>query len=158
MCIISRFFPFVLVTLLAAPVMAQYKADTNQYRPSWLNKRSSTKEWGQKEQTIIYDGSGRQYMKKRGVYTEPRVVIDTITFSGEFAVINLNENRGRSLQRLTPSSVEKIFVKGIIPIITDSTASPPSYGWWINRELNQVTIQSSDNSDTRKVQVSYMVQ
>jgi len=126
---------------------------------SWLDQYGLQKEWMQaKEATVAYDGSGRRYMAKRGVQTEPRFAVDTVTFSGEFVTLDLNENRGRSLRTLTPSSADRIYVHGIIPIITDSTVSPPSYGWWINGELNQITIQSSDANDTRKVQVSYMVQ
>jgi len=106
----------------------------------------------------ISDGSGVPYEELRGQKNSPQMVTDTVRCSNGFGVLDLNAQRGRGRLSVVPSSSGDIHVFGIIPIITDSTQSVPTYGAWINRELNQLNIQSSDASDTRLVQVSFMVQ
>ena len=106
----------------------------------------------------MLDGSGVPYEGKRGQETNPKIVTDTVRCSNGFGVLDLNEQRGRGRLSVVPSSSNDIHVFGIVPIITDSTQAVPTYGAWINRELNQLNIQSSDASDTRLVQVSFMVQ
>jgi len=112
-----------------------------------------------KEMTLpISDGSGVPYEEIRGQKNAPQMVTDTVRCSDGFGVLDLNAQRGRGKLSVVPSSSDDIHVFGIIPIITDSTQDVPTYGAWINRELNQLNIQSSDTSDTRLVQVSFMVQ
>ena len=111
-----------------------------------------------KQHPAVFDGSGVPYEGVRGQKNTPQIVTDTVRCSNGFGVLDLNAQRGRGRLSVVPSSSNDIHVFGIIPIITDSTQSVPTYGAWINRELNQLNIQSSDASDTRLVQVSFMVQ
>jgi len=109
-------------------------------------------------QPAFYDGSGVPYEGIRGQKNAPKIVTDTVRCSDGFGSLDLNAQRGRGRLSVVPSSSGDIHVFGIIPIITDSTQAVPTYGAWISRELNQLNIQSSDASDTRLVQVSFMVQ
>lgn len=106
----------------------------------------------------VYDGSGVPYEGKRGQESNPKIVTDTVRLSDGFGSLGLNAQRGRGRLPVVPSSSNDIHVLGIVPIVTDSTQAVPTYGAWINRELDQLNIQSSDASDTRLVQVSFMVQ
>ena len=108
--------------------------------------------------TPLRNALGLPYQEVRGTQNAPTIVIDTVRCSNGFGSLALNTQRGRERQSVAPSSENDIHVLGIIPIISDSTQAVPSYGAWINRELNQLNIQSSDANDTRLVQVSFMVQ
>jgi len=148
--VFSRLFSFILVAFLVTPVMAQYKADTNQYRPSWLSKRAPTKEWGQKEQTIMYDGSGRQYMKKRGELMSPKLVIDSISFFDGVAVFNLNTQRGRGRTSLVARSEDDIHILSIYNVDVDSTV--------ISRTLDTIKVYSASAADDSRAEIKLMIQ
>jgi len=191
--VFSKLVLFILVALLAVPVVAQ--RDDQYLSGPWGKKKLSAEEVsamqkarekleeakkhdpsrvseafkelrdlmreisGQPKTPLsIYDGSGVPYEGKRGQESNPKIVTDTVRCSDGFGVLDLNAQRGRGRLSVVPSSSGDIHVFGIIPIITDSTQAVPTYGAWISRELNQLNIQSSDASDTRLVQVSFMVQ
>lgn len=146
----SKMFPFILVTLLAMPVVAQRKADTTQKPLSWLDRRGLTKEWQQKEQTIIYDGSGRQYKARRGDKMAPKKVVDSIKFFDGVAVFTLNIQRARGRTPLAARSENDIHILSIYDVDVDSTV--------ISRTLDTIKVYSASAADNSRAEIQLMVQ
>ena len=146
----SRLFSLILVALLITPVMAQYKADTNQYRPSWLDKSSLIKEWQTKEQMLYYDGSGQQYMQRRGELMSPKTVIDSISFFDGLAVFTLNTQRGRGKISLVARSEDDIHILSIYNVDVDSTV--------ISRTLDTIKVYSASAADDSRAEIKLMIQ
>jgi hypothetical protein len=130
--------------------MAQYKADTNQHRPSWLNRRSITQKWQPKERTVIYDGFGRQYKAKRGDKMEPKMVTDSISFFDGVAVFTLNAQRGRGRSRLVARSENDIHIESIYNVDVDSTIT--------SRTLDTIWVYSASAADNSRAEIKLMVQ
>jgi hypothetical protein len=143
-------FPFILVTLLAMPVVAQRKADTTQKPLSWLDRRGLTKEWQEKEGTVAYKGSGRQYKARRGDKMIPKMVIDSIKFFDGVAVFTLNAQRGRGRTRLVPRSENDIHILSIFNVDVDSTV--------ISRTLDTIRVYSGSAADDSRAEIKLMVQ
>jgi len=130
--------------------MAQYKADTNQHRPSWLDKSSLTKEWKPKEQMLYYDGSGQRYMQKRGEKMSPKTVIDSIGFFDGLAVFTLNTQRGRGRASLVARSEDDIHILSIYNVDVDSTV--------ISRTLDTIKVYSASAADDSRAEIKLMIQ
>jgi len=146
----SRWFPFILVILLAAPSVAQVKTDTNKYRPSWLDRRSLTKDSLQGIPIVIHNGLGQQYKEQRGEKMSPQLVVDSISFFDGLAVFALNTQRGRGRSSLVARSEDDIHVLSIHNVDVDSTV--------ISRTPDTIKVYSASAANDSRAEITLMVQ
>jgi hypothetical protein len=142
-------FTAVLWFSMTVPVAAEKDDNlmlTN--RKSWLHRHGLTKEWRQKEKPpAIYSAQGQQYKKVRGNHAEPKLVVDTLRFSGEGKALSLNRfPRGRR-ESVSATAANKLHLLSIQGITVDSTK--------LNRTFDSLTIYTTD---TALAEVVLMVQ
>ncbi|MHC4800081.1 MAG: hypothetical protein ACYTF1_25870 [Planctomycetota bacterium] len=74
----------LFVVILAVSALAEE-------RDSWLTWHGLEKQWRQKDRPpVVYSKTGEQRKEVRGVRNEPKLVVDTVRFSGGSALITLN--------------------------------------------------------------------
>jgi len=146
----NKLFPFILVVLLAVPVAAQRKADSTRIPPSWLDRRSPTKDSLRGIPIIIHNGLGQQYKEQRGEKMSPKLVIDSVSFFDGLAVFVLNSQRGRGRASLVARSEDDIHVLSIHNVDVDSTV--------ISRTLDTIRVYSASAANESSAQIMLMVQ
>ncbi len=125
---------------------------------SWMEDKQLVSEWKRDSVSALYTADGIPVVGVRGQKMEPIEIIDTVRMAGQYKTLELNEYRARKRVRVAGSSENTIRVRAITPIVEDSTKSAGYYTVQINRELNSITITSSNANDSSLLQVSLVIQ
>lgn len=101
----------------------------------------------------IFTGNGYVLAKVHGRTRRPKIVVDTVRFSGsKYASLNLNSTFGLGLHSVSATSINNIYVVAI-QLLEDSTATVNDYAVYPADQGRRLLIISSNANDSSKVSV-----
>lgn len=104
----------------------------------------------------IFNGDGHKIAKVFGQTRQPKIIVDTVRFAGQYVSLWLNRSFSLGRHSVNASSVDNIFVT-VTQLLTDSTKTVNYYAAMPTDGGRRVLIKSSNANDSSKVAVIMIV-
>ena len=99
-----------------------------------------------------FDSDGKPFSRVQNRYKEPKVVVDTVRFAGQYASLSLRTSFTTGNHAVSATSAASVFAM-ITPALDDSTKSLYYYGYSVTSDGARLIIKSSNANDSSKVVV-----
>lgn len=97
-----------------------------------------------------FDSRGKPFAKATSRSRVPKIIVDTITFSGQYVSIRLNSSFTAGTHAVSGSSNKTVYVT-VTPQLADSSDNLYYYGTTIVDKGRRIIIKSSNANDSTKV-------
>ena len=99
-----------------------------------------------------FDSDGKPFSRVQNRFKEPKVVVDTVRFSGQYVSFPLRTSFTTGNHDVSGTSGTSVFAI-VTPVLDDSTKSLYYYGYSVTSDGSRLTIKSSNANDSSKVVV-----
>ena len=104
----------------------------------------------------VFNADGNPFSKTSQKTREPKVVVDTVRFAGQYYSLDLRAAFSRKSHTVSATDNNSVFAT-ITPMLDDSSKALYYYGYTVRDKGTRLVIKSSNANDSSKVVVHIYV-
>lgn len=126
-----------------------------EYQPPRYQSEQGNAARFERENRIAWN-TGAAYGGQPKRYSQPKEVVSVVSLTNGVGTVALHGGASKTLRDVSINDRDSLVVQ-ISPRLTDSTATPASYGWTLSSNRKNIVVKSSNANDSGTVTLRALI-